>query len=46
MILLIESGTLDVAVTAEALRRTFDRRATHSIPAAAGISADRLDCAV
>ena len=34
MILLIQSGTLDVIVTAEALRRTFDRRATHSIPSA------------
>jgi hypothetical protein len=34
MALLIQSGTLDVSQTAEALRRTFDRRGTHPIPAA------------
>jgi hypothetical protein len=34
MVLLIQSGTLDVSQTAEALRRTFDRRGTHPIPAA------------
>lgn len=34
MILLIQSGTLDASVTTEALRRTFDRRGTHPIPAA------------
>jgi hypothetical protein len=34
MILLIQSGTLDVTVTSEALRRTFDRRGTHLLPAA------------
>jgi hypothetical protein len=34
MVLLIQSGMLDVFQTAEALRRTFDRRGTHPIPAA------------
>jgi len=34
MVLLIRSGTLDVPLAAEALRRTFDRRGTHPIPAA------------
>jgi hypothetical protein len=33
MVLLIQSGTLDVSVAAEALSRTFDRRGTHLIPA-------------
>jgi len=33
MVLLIQSGTLDVSLVAEALRRTFDRRRTHPIPA-------------
>ena len=32
MLLLIESGTLDSSVVAEALRRTFDRRGTHPVP--------------
>ena len=34
MVLLIQSGTLDVSVVAEALRRTFQRRGTHPIPVA------------
>jgi hypothetical protein len=34
MVLLIQSGTLNLAATVEALRGTFDRRATHAIPAA------------
>jgi hypothetical protein len=34
MVLLIQSGTLDVSLATEALRRTFDRRGTHLIPAA------------
>ena len=34
MILLIQSGTLDVSVAAEAVLRTFDRRGTHAIPTA------------
>lgn len=33
MILLIQSGTLDTSSVAEAILRTFDRRATHPIPA-------------
>jgi hypothetical protein len=33
MILLIHSGTLDTSSVAEAILRTFDRRATHPIPA-------------
>jgi hypothetical protein len=33
MILLIQSGTLDTALTTEALRGTFDLRGTHPIPA-------------
>jgi hypothetical protein len=34
MVLLIQSGTLDVSLAAESLRSTFDRRATHPIPGA------------
>ncbi len=33
IVLLIQSGTLDVSLVAEALRRTFGRRGTHPIPA-------------
>jgi hypothetical protein len=33
MVLLIQWGTLDVSLVADALRRTFDRRRTHPIPA-------------
>lgn len=32
MVLLIQSGTLDKSRCAEALRRTFERRGTHSLP--------------
>lgn len=32
MVLLIQSGTLDKSGCAEALRRTFERRGSHSLP--------------